>query len=125
MMTDQARYDEIEQTLQTLQDGCQQLAQIAPLNAEQHADLAAITQAVDKLRDEVAAHRATIQQPAQTDTITLQHIRHNLRNHLNIVVGFTRFWVRELPDNLLLSMVTIRQMHEAGNALMEQVDTIR
>jgi hypothetical protein len=46
-------------------------------------------------------------------------------NHLNIIVGFTGLIVRELPDNLLLHMGTIRKIHAAGENLIRRVNALR
>lgn len=54
-----------------------------------------------------------------------QRVRHDLRNHLNIINGFSRLFVKQLPDNLILHMMHIRNIHETSQKLIEQVDDIR
>lgn len=54
-----------------------------------------------------------------------QRIRHDLKNHLNIINGFSRIFVKELPDNLLLHMRHIRNINTTSQELIDEVDGIR
>lgn len=100
-----------------------QLLQKAPLNATQRSDLRAINQAAKEFSSSVQTRLPQISPDAHPDE--LQRVRHDLLNNLNIVVGFSQILVREMPDNLLLHMLTIRQIFTRGKDLMEQVRTIR
>jgi signal transduction histidine kinase len=95
----------------------------APLTNIQRSDIDAINAAA---RQFIAYAQANLQSiMSSEDTAELQSIRHRLRNHLNIIVGFSRLLVRELPDNLLLHMLLLRQIHETGEMLIVRVDDIR
>lgn len=118
-------YHDLQLATQDLQQWCLQLQTKAILTTEQRGDLDAIAEAVDKLALHVDLHLTTLQPHAAADAQELQRIRHELRNHLNIVIGFTRFWLRELPDNLLLHMETIRKMNATSLDLLEQINAIR
>ena len=95
----------------------------APLTDDQREDIVAINNASREF-----TKYATQEMPAitgESDLSTKQHIRHQLRNYLNVIVGFSRLIVKDLPDNLLMDMITIRKIHETGEMLMAQVDTIQ
>jgi len=55
----------------------------------------------------------------------LQRVRHDLKNHLNIINGFSRIFVKDLPDNLLLHMKQIRNINATSQELIDEVEGIR
>lgn len=58
------------------------------------------------------------------DAIEKQRVRHQLRNHLNIIVGFTGLIIKELPANLLLHMAQIREVNATAYEMLKRVDAI-
>lgn len=95
----------------------------APLNEVQRQDVQAIYYASRRFYDFAQSEIHVILEGQ--DARELQRVRHQLRNYLNIIVGFSRLLVRELPDNLLMHMILLRQIHSTGQILTEQVNTIR
>ncbi len=95
----------------------------APLNSSQREDMQAVHNAAQRFSAYAQSQIESIRYGQ--DSVDLQRIRHCLRNHLNIIVGFSGLWVRDLPDNLLLHMRLIRQIYTTGTDLMTQVNTIR
>lgn len=108
---------------QSISEICETLLAKAPLTQLQRDDIEAINIAAKQFLDYAQAHFEPILSSA--DEAELQSIRHRLRNHLNIIVGFSRLLVRELPDNLLLHMLLVRKIHETGEMLIVRVDDIR
>jgi hypothetical protein len=102
---------------------CDTLILKAPLTAIQRNDIEAINQAAKQFLSYIQDHVQPI--ITSDDAAELQDIRHRLRNHLNIIVGFSKLLVRELPDNLLLHMLLVRKIHETGEMLIVRVDDIR
>lgn len=100
-----------------------QLMDDAPLSPTQQADVQAILNSSQRFHTFAQMEMVTILN-SQNDE-ELQRVRHQLRNYLNIVVGFSSLLVRELPDNLLMHMVTLRNIHQAGESLMHYVNDIR
>ncbi|MCA9914507.1 MAG: hypothetical protein KC496_14235 [Anaerolineae bacterium] len=106
----------------TITEGASLVLNQAPLTDAQREDMEAVRKASQEF------HRTLLALPPldQTrDPELLSHTRHQLRNYLNIVVGMTRIMIRELPDNLLLQMATVRTMHQNGQELMTEVDQLR
>jgi|GEM_PF-3975659 len=95
----------------------------APLTDDQRQDIVAINDASREFLTYATREMSAITDEA--DLSTKQRVRHQLRNYLNIIVGFSRLMVKELPDNLLMDMITIRKIHDTGEMLMAQVDTIQ
>ncbi len=95
----------------------------APLTDAQREDLEAVRKASQDF------HRTLLLAAPHLDGSDelelLSTTRHQLRNYLNVVVGLTRIMIRELPDNLLLQMATVRTMHQNGQELMTEVDNLR
>jgi hypothetical protein len=108
---------------QSISEICETLLKKAPLTSLQRDDIEAINGAARQFITYASAHIEHIL--SSEDAAELQNIRHRLRNHLNIIVGFSRLLVRELPDNLLLHMLLVRQIHETGEMLIVRVDDIR
>src|SRR5689334_13622480 len=108
---------------QSISEICETLLRKAPLTSLQREDIEAINGAATQFITYASAHIEPIL--SSEDAAELQNIRHRLRNHLNIIVGFSRLLVRELPDNLLLHMLLVRQIHETGEMLIVRVDDIR
>lgn len=96
----------------------------APLTENQREDIVAIKNASREFTE-----YATQEMPAITgaegDMDTKQRVRHQLRNYLNVIIGFSRLIVKELPDNLLMDMIIIRKIHDTGEMLQVQVDSIQ
>ncbi|MEL6527425.1 MAG: hypothetical protein AAFQ07_17115 [Chloroflexota bacterium] len=100
----------------------QKLLTNADLTTEQHDDILAMSEAAHNFIAYAETEWIVIDGDApQQDK---QRVRHQLRNYLNIVVGFSKLLVKELPDNLLLHMATIRKIHTAGQKLMQRVEGI-
>jgi signal transduction histidine kinase len=96
------------------------LLQSAPLTADQRDDLQHVQRAAHLFYRQASSQYQTVL--ASDDTDAIRTLRHQLRNHLNIVVGFTRIILREMPDNLLLHLLTIRKIHQTGRTLLERVN---
>lgn len=96
------------------------LLQAAPLTTDQREDLEQVQQAAQHFRQETHTKYATTMQAG--DPQAVQRLRHQLRNRLNIVVGFTGVWLQRLPDNLLLHLLTVRKIHETGMTLLDEVN---
>lgn len=99
------------------------LLEKAPLTADQREDMLAINDASREFMKYATSELAVISDEGNIDA--KKRVRHQLRNYLNIIVGFSRLMVKELPDNLLLDMITIRKIHDTGETLLQQVDTIQ
>ena len=114
---------ELLASAQSIVQICDTLLLKAPLTNLQRTDIEAINQAAKQFLSYAQANV----QPILTsdDAAELQDIRHRLRNHLNIIVGFSKLLVKELPDNLLLHMLLVRKIHETGEMLIVRVDDIR
>jgi hypothetical protein len=97
----------------------------ARLTKQQRIDLEAVQQAIQLFQSFAGAEHDIIDNFADADPAELQRVRHQLLNHLNIIAGFTRILVRELPDNLLLEMSTIRQINETGQVLIDKISELR
>jgi hypothetical protein len=97
----------------------------AKLSAQQRMDLEAVSDAIQRFQTYASDECFIIDNSAEADPQDLQRVRHQLLNHLNIIAGFTRIIVRELPDNLLLQMVTIRKINETGQTLIDKVKALR
>ena len=97
----------------------------ARLSAQQRTDLEAVRDATQRLQTYASTECQIIDNYADADPEDVQRVRHQLLNHLNIVVGFTRILMRELPDNLLMQMVTIRNINETGQSLIDKIKAMR
>ena len=63
---------------------------------------------------------------AAEDSTALQKIRHDLKNELNIVIGFTRLILREIRTPLTpLQYATVGTIHQTGVDLLALVEQIR
>lgn len=101
----------------------QTLLTTADLTPEQKDDLIAVSEAAKNFITFAKTEWTVIEGDApQTDK---QRVRHQLRNHLNIVVGFSKLLVKQLPDNLLLHMTTVRKIQKTGQKLMQRVEAIQ
>ncbi len=96
------------------------LLQNAPLTDDQRDDLQHVERAARLFQQQTSDRYHTVLDSDDTDAIRM--LRHQLRNHLNIVVGFTQVMLREMPDNLLLHLLTIRKIHQTGRALLKRVN---
>lgn len=111
------------QAVEAISTWVDQLLSDAPLTALQRDDLTAVRTAAERFKKQLDDELDII--IFSKDEAELQRVRHDLRNHLNIIVGFTRIIVRELPDNLLLHLVTVRNINNLGKTLIECVNEIR
>lgn len=98
------------------------LLEEAPLTAQQREDITAINNAAKSFIKHAKNEQQTLSQSA--DAEAKKAVRHQLRNHLNIVVGFSQLLLAELPDNLLMHMVILRDIHQTGKDLLTHVDAI-
>jgi nitrogen-specific signal transduction histidine kinase len=94
----------------------------APLTVQQREDLSFVREAVQQFQRITRSESEIIHDAPSAEEA--QRVRHDLRNQLNIIAGFTRLLVKQLPDNLLLHMMAIRQIHETAQTLLERVDRI-
>lgn len=101
---------------------CQTLLDDAPLNADQRIDIEAILISSKAFKVDIEGKEDTL---SNDDALAKKRVRHQLRNHINIIVGFSHLMLKELPDNLLLDMASIRQIYDLGGALQTQVDLIQ
>jgi len=108
---------------QDISQGAALVLRQAPLTEAQREDLEAIYNAAQDFHHTLTLALPSISQGA--DPEVLSQTRHQLRNCLNVVVGLTRILIRDLPDNLLLQMATVRTMHQNGQELMTEVDQLR
>lgn len=99
------------------------LLQAAPLTTDQREDLQQVQRAARHFRQETASNYTVTMQTG--DPQAVQRLRHQLRNRLNIVVGFTGVWLQRLPDNLLLHLLTVRKIHETGETLLADINAIQ
>jgi signal transduction histidine kinase len=99
---------------------CDDLLTSAPLTASQRDDLQHVRQAARLFYEQAQNRYRHVVQSGDDEAI--QTLRHRLRNHLNIVVGFTQVLLREMPDNLLLHLLTIRKIHQTGQTLLLHVN---
>ena len=97
----------------------------APLTPLQRTDIEVVLQATQQFQTYLRAESQIVDDYANADPAELQRVRHQLLNHLNIIVGFTRIIVRDLPDNLLMHMATIRKINAGGQSLIERVKALR
>lgn len=115
---------DMQHTAERLLQMSSTLLERAPLNARQHEDMQAIREAAQSFLMILLENRAVLNSESTTAQ-ELQTIRHDLRNVLNVIVGYTRILIRELPDNLLLYMASVREMYDMGQRLLEQTQQIR
>jgi hypothetical protein len=116
---------ELLATANNLEKWTRKILKTASLSAQQREDLEAVRDAIQRFQTYSNEECQTIDNFADSDPEDLQRVRHQLLNHLNIIVGFTRIIVRELPDNLLLEMVTIRKINETGQTLIDKIKAMR
>ncbi|MGB7337369.1 MAG: hypothetical protein WBC91_00640 [Phototrophicaceae bacterium] len=101
---------------------CQKLLKKAPLNSDQRVDIETIQEATRLFKAYV---RIEVDRLSDEDDSAKKRVRHQLRNHVNIIVGFSQLMIKELPDNLLLEMASIRQIYKLGESLHVEVDLIQ
>jgi hypothetical protein len=116
---------EFQETGAKLEKWTAKILKNAYLTSEQQVDLEAIHRATQKFQSFVRENAETIDYYENADPKVLQHVRHELLNHLNIIAGFTRLLVKTLPDNLLLEMATIRQISDIGQNLIDTITEMR
>lgn len=95
------------------------------LSAQQRKDLEMILEAIKQFSDFAHDETVIIDNFAEAVPSELQRVRHKLLNHLNIIVGFTALIIRDLPDNLLLQMMTIRKINETAETLIKEIKALR
>ena len=105
---------------QALMRWSKRLIDTAPLTQQQQDDMQLIYDAAHKFYTLARAEMVIIHR--KEDPMKLQKVRHQLRNHVNIVVGFAAILIKEMPDNLLLHMAQIRRINETGNDLLTFVE---
>jgi signal transduction histidine kinase len=99
---------------------CDDVLNNAPLTVAQRDDLQHVRRAARLFYEQAQTRYSHVLQSGDDEAI--QALRHRLRNHLNIVVGFTQVLLREMPDNLLLHLLTIRKIHQTGQTLLMHVN---
>jgi hypothetical protein len=108
---------------QSVVDWSAKILKDTQLTELQRDDLQAIQTAAERFIEYANSEIEVIRDGASPEK--LHRIRHDLRNHLNIINGFSRLFVKQLPDNLLLHMMNIRNIHTTSQKMIEQVDNIR
>lgn len=101
---------------QALMRWSKRLLDRAPLTDVQRDDMQLIYNAALKFYQLARTEMVVIHK--RNDAEHLQKVRHQLRNHVNIVVGFAGILVKEMPDNLMLNMIDIRRINDTGNDLL-------
>lgn len=114
--------DSLHAVVQDMQQKVQTLLARAPLTARQHEDLTMIQQGITQFLAQIDRDNALIFE--QADTEAKRQVRHSLRNHINLVIGFSGVLIKELPDNLLRHMVAIRQINQQARELLAFVNAI-
>jgi len=119
--------DQVSQGLcekaQRISQNAASVLRLASLTPAQREDLEAVQKASEDFY--TTLNNALPEFDQGDNTELLSQTRHHLRNCLNVVVGLTRILIRDLPDNLLLQMATVRTMHQNGQELMTEVDQLR
>lgn len=108
---------------ESIYEWSQSLLDKAALTDDQREDVVAIHTASHEFINFASSQMQKF--TLDVDAGTKKQVRHKLRNYLNVIVGFSRLIVKELPDNLLLHMVIVRKIHNAGELLMLEVDAIQ
>jgi hypothetical protein len=108
--------------VQSVIDWAKKILEDDSLTQTQHDDLYAIYTSANRFMEYTYSNAAIINSANPKEK---QRIRHDLRNHLNIMKGFSRLFVKQLPDNLLIHMKSIRKIYATSQKLIEQVDEIR
>lgn len=116
--------DELCDKVQTITENATTVLHQAPLTDAQREDLEAVRKASQDFNITLLQTLPQLDS-SNDDPELLSKTRHQLRNSLNVIVGLTRIMIRELPDNLLLQMATVRTMHQNGQELMTEVDNLR
>ncbi|MCI0711135.1 MAG: hypothetical protein L0154_13340 [Chloroflexi bacterium] len=116
---------ELLEAAQSIAQWTAAVLQDAPLTKMQRTDFEAVQEYAQHFHRYASAELSIIQNFSQADPAEVQRVRHQLLNYLNIIVGFTQLVARDLPDNLLLYMVTVRHIQEAGEYLKQTVLAIR
>jgi len=63
---------------------------------------------------------------AVSDATSLQKLRHDLKNELNVIIGFSRLILRETRSPLTpLQYATVGTIHQTGMDLLALVDQLR
>jgi hypothetical protein len=109
--------------VQSVIDWAKKILEDDSLTQTQRDDLQAIHTAANRFMEYTYSNAAIIHNSVSPKE--KQRIRHDLRNHLNIMKGFSRLFVKQLPDNLLIHMKSIRKIYATSQKLIEQVDEIR
>jgi hypothetical protein len=113
-----------------LQAGISRVAQLTeqlsdestyPLTAEQQGDIAAMTAGVEQFKAEMRNFPdLSTQTPQQLTTL-----RHDMRNHLNLMNGFAFVFVKGLGGELPAEKVAIaEQIHRLSKSLISIVNRI-
>lgn len=65
--------------------------------------------------------------PDETTDAQIQKLRHDLRNALNLIVGFSRIMLKEGFQSplSLLQYATLQSVNQTGQTLLDQVDGLR
>jgi hypothetical protein len=91
------------------------------LPATHHADLNTIHEAAQRFQTMLDTHAAL---PA--DEASLKQIRHDLKNILNLVVGYSQLLIREKRSPLTpLQYATVLSVYHTGKTLLVGVDALR
>lgn len=78
------------------------------------------------VRFQKKAGHITYRLTAAADSALLQKIRHDLKNELNVIIGFTRLMLREIRTPLTpLQYATVGTIHQTGVDLLELVEQLR
>lgn len=94
------------------------------LTPQRHSDLETIHGAAVRLQRK--ASNTTYRLAHSPDEATLQKIRHDLKNELNVIIGFSRIMLRETRSPLTpLQYATMATIHQTGVDLLNQVEQLR
>ncbi|MCU0514909.1 MAG: hypothetical protein MUE40_20325 [Anaerolineae bacterium] len=94
------------------------------LNAAQQTDLVTLYEAA--VRFQKKSSNAMFRLSQNADEAILQRMRHDLKNELNIIIGFSRLMLREIRSPLTpLQYATMSTIYQAGMDLVTLVDTLR
>lgn len=94
------------------------------LSANHHNDMETIRAAAHKFHRMLDDNHHLVMQPG--DGAVLQQLRHDLKNTLNLVIGFTSLLLRESRSPLTpLQYATVQSIHNTGKTLLTAVENLR
>lgn len=120
------RYQEIQENAVYLINYCNALfnENNPRLSASHHNDMQTIQAAAHKLHRMLDDNRQLLMQAGESTL--LQQLRHDLKNTLNLVIGFTSLLLREARSPLTpLQYATVQSIHNTGKTLLTAVENLR